>query len=210
MKLTNKKFFLGFSLLACLMLGVVFGKSVISQFYPSVSYMESPSYMYVGGGVPVYAQHAVTVIIGDVQEVQPLYYKENSGVIAQQDVKIDVKEVLKGDINVKSLSLLVDGGQTVYGEPTEFGVSFKQGEKVLLFLGKDSSGNSFLYAGPNGKYLIDQNDNAISATGEKVSLADARAQISYAVKNPIKIISAPQVPYTGEVHPTQAGNNPMQ
>jgi hypothetical protein len=201
MKLTNKKFLLGFSLLACLILGVVFGKSFISQFYSSVSNIESPSYAYVGGGVPVYAQHAVTVIIGDVKDVKPLYDKGNSGVISQQAVTIDVKEVLKGDANMKSLSMLVDAGPIAFGAPPESGVVFNQGEKVLLFLGKDGSGNYFLYAGPNGKYLIDQNDNAISFSGEKVSLAYARAQISYAVKNPIKIISAPAASYSGEVSP---------
>jgi hypothetical protein len=205
MKLLENKYVLGFSLLFFLALGVVFGKSIFLQFYPpvshSASYAEAPSYMYLGGGVPVYAQEAPAIIIGEVKGVGDPYLQKAGNIIPKQNVSIDVKEVLKGVASMKNVNVVIDAEKTMAGEPIG-GVSFKQGEKVLLFMGMDSAGDYVSFAGPAGKYLIDENNNVISNTGEKLSMGDMRVQISSAMKAlPILMHNTTPVPYSGEVTP---------
>jgi hypothetical protein len=208
MKFTNKKYILGLSFLACLILGVVFGKSIISQIYhPSVIYMDIPSHLYIGGGIPVYAQEAPTIIIGEVKNIGEPIHIDNGTITqpTQQEINIDVTEVLKGDTSIKNISVFTNIEKTVDGVPVAE-VSFKQGEKVLLFLGEDFSGNYVTFAGPAGKYIIDNNDNVSSSSGSdiflKISLADAKTKISDAMKAPpmIKHNSEP-TPFSGEVSP---------
>ncbi len=201
MKFTNKTYSFGLTLLLCLVTGVVFGKAILSQLYqPATNYVEVPSYIYVGGGIPTYTSDASAIIIGEVEEIGSIYYRGEGNAIPKQNANIDVKEVLKGDIGMGTITIIIDGETAVSGEHVG-SVSFKQGEKVLLFIGKNNLGEYVPYAGPNGKYLIDENTNVISITGEKLSLTDVRTKISDALKNPVKISHSVSVPFSGEVMP---------
>jgi hypothetical protein len=198
MKFTNKKYILGFSFLACLILGVVFGKSIISQFYPQTS--NTISHIYMSGGIPVYAQESPAIIIGKVKKVSTPYYRKEGNVIPQQDVNIDVEEIIKGDADMKNITIVIDGGETI--DKQQGGdVSFKQGEKVLLFFGKTTMGYYMPIGGPNGKYLIDENNEVSGINGFKMSLTDVRVQISDALKAPPILKHTDPVPFSGEVSP---------
>jgi len=169
---------------------------------PPVYCPDAPSIMHISGGIPMYSQEAPAIIIGDVKAVGASYYKY-SGVLSQQNVDIDIEEVLKGDADMKSVTIVIGGGTDMCD------ISFKQGEKVLLFIGKNFYGDYFTFAGPNGKYLIDQNGN-VSGDGIvfPIPLADVKAGISDAMKAPPMLKHNPPVPYTGEGHAGQTGSNP--
>jgi hypothetical protein len=152
----------------------------------------------------VYAQESPSIVIGEVKEVGDPYFRKVGNVVSQQNVVIDIKEVIKGDANMKSVTLVIDGGKTIDGEPVG-DVSFKQGEKVLLFFGKTTLGDYIPIGGPNGKYLIDANNNVTGINGFSKPLTDARQIISDALKVPYIHVSSPSVPYSGEVSPTMSG-----
>lgn len=212
MKLRNNKYLLGFSFLACLAIGIVFGKYIIPRVYsPDSSYAVSSSNMvgsgniYVGGGIPVYAQEASPIIIGEVKGISdPVDNSWPTSVprLFLQHVNVDVNEVLKGNAALKSVNVRVDVVQTADGRFVPE-VSFKPGEKVLLFLSEDSLGNYGIFGGPYGKYLIDTNDDVTSLEEAKMPLADAKTKISEAMKAPPILQHSPPVPYSGEANPTQ-------
>lgn len=200
MKVTNKKYLLGFSLLACLVMGGLLTKFIFGGFFqPATTYVDSVDHLYMGGGVSVYTQNADAIIIGEVKEVTDPYLPKGGGISVQQDGKVDIKEVLKGDIKMTTVTITeladqvegftIDGGvPSLKGRPG----LLRPGENVLLFLGTTNEGNYVVFAGPYGKYLIDQNNNVTSIGDFRMSLSDLKAQIQEALKNPLpKSVPAP-------------------
>jgi hypothetical protein len=224
MKKLHKNYLMELGLLVCLIAGAFLWQPVVSRIQLPVAHVvtydrhyrlwkdlaylisntpepspapcagEAPSFMYIGGGIPMYSQEAPVIIIGEVKKVGVPYYKY-SDVLSQQDVDIDVAEVLKGNYEMKHVTVVTGGGTDMCD------VIFKQGEKILLFLGGNGRGAYASFVGPNGKYLIDQNGNVRGdGIAFPIPLADVKVQISDSMKAPPLLSHPTPIPYTGEVH----------
>ncbi len=144
---------------------------------------------YVGRDIAQYSKDVNAIILGSVSDVGEPYLRDDRGLTSQQDIKISVSEVIKGDIKANSdISLLIEGGQNVLISEnqktvvrSEESALFSEGEKVLLFLGMNSRGDYVSYAGPYGKYLIDEQLNVTSIGGFEMSLSELKDKIKAAL-----------------------------
>lgn len=194
MKASTKKYWLGFSILACLAIGASISKPVMSWLNPGVTYLSRTIHgSYIGRNISTYTQEAAAIIIGEVKEVGKPYVRPDRGYTSQQDIHIDVKEVMKGDPTLKTLKILIEGGHAVAQSKngdihfiSEEEELFKPGEKILLFVGKTSWNDYVAFAGPYGKYLIDQNNNVKGVGGFQMPLEKLKSQIQEALKLPYK------------------------
>ncbi|MFA6888583.1 MAG: hypothetical protein WC254_03735 [Candidatus Woesearchaeota archaeon] len=168
MKLRNKYLFIG-SFILCLTLIVIFAYCYFktdaeSELLPSeTDYFIQVS--YIARDIPYYTHDASAIIIGTVQEV-------NSPYVKIEYVTIGVDEVLKGDSQMTNVTIYVD-------KHIVDGVSFVLGENVLLFLGTDTEGSFIDYAGPYGKYLINDEGTTVTSFPDfNMSLKDLKWQIN--------------------------------
>lgn len=194
MKTSTKKYLFGLSILTCLIVGAWIINPIMAWLNPSVHYPGRSSHSaYVGRNITNYTQDATSIIIGEVKELSDPYIVQN-GTISQQNLVIHIEEVLKGDPNMTKITLLIDDEYAV--EKSENGkVKFiplkgknvyKPGEKILLFVGQLTEGHYVPYAGPYGKYLIDEQQNVSSIGNFKMSLKELKSQIKEALKLPPK------------------------
>lgn len=191
MKTHTKNYLIGFSVLAFFVIGALLAKPVLSWLTPAVVYKEGAiSASYMARNIKVYSQEAAAIVIGEVRGVGAPYLREDRGITSQQDILIALQEVLKGDLNSKELKVLIQGGQVVFkskeGEVTflnEAGEDlFKPGEKILLFVGKTTWNDYVPFAGPYGKYLIDERNNVTSIGNFRMPLEDLKEEIRGALR----------------------------
>lgn len=195
MKNHIKKYWLVLSLGGFLILGALTMNFFISKLYQAGTTFSSVSGLYMRRNIPTYAQEAGGIVIGKVATVSASYLHKDRGFTSQQDVIVDVEEVIKGDRNMKSLKVLLEGTQMVsvqegkepiFTSDDESQVIFKPGEKVLLFLGVTNWGDYVPFAGPYGKYLIDENNNVQSIGEFSMSLEKLKSQINEGLKLPVR------------------------
>lgn len=191
MKSKKVKYVWGLSLLAFLVIGVIFSKPLMSLFNGSAStYVDAPDAIYVARDMKTYTHQADIILLGTVRTVTDPYLKSATGITLMQDAQIDVSEVLKGDPNLKNIKVSRLADQIEGFSPENLAELrgktglLKPQEKVLLFLGKDSAGDYVVFGGPNGKYLIDQNNNVTSEGDYRSSLDALKTQIQTELKNP--------------------------
>jgi hypothetical protein len=189
MKPAIKKYLLGLSILGCLVMGVFLAKPITSWLYPTTSSTSVHS-LYVARDINEYSKQANAIIIGEVREVSDPYTVEG-GVISQQNVTINVQEVLKGDPTMTDIRLLIRGEYTAHKSERDR-VSFvaeeekniyKPGEKILLFVGKTTWNEYVPFAGPYGKYLIDENNNVSSIGDFQMPLEELKTEIQKNLKS---------------------------
>lgn len=187
MLLINKKY-IAISIFGCLILGIIIYKPIMSVFQHTETLIDAPDAIYMARDITTYTQQSDLIIIGKVTEVNDPYVIGDT-VTLQQDAQIDVQEVLKGDpaiksVKVEGLANQIEGGYWPEKLATLKGTYglLVSGEKVLLFVGKETSGRYVVFAGPLGKYLIDDNNNVSSTTDFKMSLQDLKVKIQDALK----------------------------
>lgn len=187
MKSLNKNYFWGLGLALCLVLGFFLGKSF---FTPSGTYIEAPDAIYVARDITSYTNQADVIVVGTVREVNDPYITSATGITLLQDAQVDVLEVLKGDRNMKNVKVSRLADQIEGFSPENISALkgktglLKPGEKVLLFLGKDSAGDFVVFGGPYGKYLIDE-INGVSGEGDfRMTLDHLKSQIQETLKSP--------------------------
>lgn len=206
MKPRNKKLLLGIGILACLILvlGAMFWKRVVSTFYIPFSNYGGGGAAYIRGSIPIDSQESSLIIIGVVKDVGVPISRGMPNLVDRQffqNINVDVNEVLKGGTSMKSVKVVTDVDQSPDGTFTPE-VSFKPGEKVLLFLGEDSTGNYGVFVGAGGKFLIDENNEVSGMFVYKMPMSDMKAEVSDAMKAPPIIVhNTTPVPYSGEVSP---------
>lgn len=175
MKTKNKKYLLGVSLIACLVTGGLFAKSILSWLYPSVVSVHS---LVIARDIPVYTHESAAIIVGVVQEVSEPYWGDDHAMV-QRDVEIAVDEVLKGDPQMTDVTVTMEGGKI--GKErfiVEDAVRFQLDEEVLLFLGVNHEEDYVVFAGPYGKYLISDDGTVVSSIGDfTMPLDDLKEEI---------------------------------
>jgi hypothetical protein len=199
MKTVIKKYLLSFSILTSLVMGTLIAQPAISLIYPTSTDMNSDiAYSthaaYMGRDINRYTQEATAIMIGKVRAVSQPYLREGRGITSQQNIQIDIEEVLKGDPNVSDMNILIEGGHTVVKSeennigfmPEEKENLFEPGEKILLFIGKTTEGDYVPFAGPYGKYLIDENENVTSIGDFRMSFKELKTQIQEALRLPVQ------------------------
>lgn len=166
-KIISVKTVLVGSLALVFCLGMYFSKTLQSSFLPRNNVTSHST--IVGGGIPEYSKMADAIVIGVVEEVGQPYWQETQDEqhdLIQRDATIRVEEILKGETNIIDLTLVLQGG--TIGDTSvlaENEAKFKQGEKVLLFIGTNSEGDNVVFAGSSGKYLINQEETEVTSTG---------------------------------------------
>lgn len=131
---------------------------------------------YLARSIPSYTQDVPAIVIGTVTKVSEPY------------VELTVSEVLKGDKSMTTVTVFVDDhtivqidetGKTII--PGKEPPLFTEGERVLVFLGMTSLGEYVSYAGANGKYLIDSENNTTSIGDFTMPLSELKAKIQEAL-----------------------------
>lgn len=187
MKTTNS--LLIFSLLACLGVGLTFGKYLNSLGSTNQIVRMPIDESVIARDINIYSREAAAIVVGKITNVGTPYLREDRGTTSQQDIEIDVEEVLKGNgigANVKVLiegghSVVIDGDKKTIG-PESNGDLFVIDEKVLLFIGTNSQNDHVVFAGEYGKYLIDENGNVTSVGDFSMPLIDLKAKIQEALE----------------------------
>ncbi len=154
---------------------------------------------YAAWNVVLYTQVSDVIIIGEVKSVgKPYLLPEYMNV--DQQAEIDVHEVLKGDPDMKTLTVsdlvgVIDLPAERKDVPLEkINGILEPHEKILLFVSKNAEGNYVPIAGPSSKFVIDEeHDSAIRNGGFEMSLKELKAQIKEAMKLPIKKQEVPPV-----------------
>lgn len=186
MKIKSKKL-LVLTMFACLVMGGLLVKPIHSFIYPSVSFMHS---VVIARDINLYIQSADAIVVGEVNEVSDPYFLQGTKMI-QKDVIINVSEILKGDNDITDVSVVVQGGQIGRKKIiVEDGVQLREGEHVLLFLGTNSENEYVVFAGPYGKYLIDENNTVTSIGDFAMDLDDLKAEIKDSLENGEEILPA--------------------
>ncbi|MFA4815580.1 MAG: hypothetical protein WC924_01840 [Candidatus Gracilibacteria bacterium] len=193
MKSKNWKYVLGLSLTAFVAMGILVAKTVTqsgSHFDNESIIVGSVQSSYIARDINLYTESVPVIVIGSVAKVGEPYLRDDRGLTSQQNIQIRVEEVLKGDLSISNLSILIEGGQTVLVKDEQKGVVsgddsafFTIGENVLLFLGTNSYGDYVVFAGPNGKYLIDEQNTVTSIGDFEMPLKELRAKINAALQN---------------------------
>jgi|GEM_PF-3419854 len=176
MKNRSKAYLLVFSLLGVVVLGGVFAKSLEPESLEGPTAVTGGA-LVVTPDILVYSQGAEAIIVGTVKEIVDY---PNQTYIPLLNAKIEVEEALRGDPAMTDVVVMIPAPtQNVLLEDT---VTLAEGERVLLFLKTDASGNIVVIGHDAGKCLVDENDNV---TGEPVftmPLADLKAKIRDALE----------------------------
>lgn len=191
MKATTKKIFLSFTVLAALTTGGLFGRSFISWFIPTTNptnhiISDSIDAVIITPDIKVYSEGSSAIIVGTVKEV--VDHSNKTGIPSTRIVKdahVDISEVLKGDPSMTTVSVYLLGGFTGSDAP-EDEVLLQPGEKVLLFLGKDSEGNYVVAGQSAGKCLIDKDGNVTGAPVFTMPLALLETKIREALASSVQ------------------------
>lgn len=132
------------------------------------------------GGIPENTEMAQIIVIGEIVKISDL--SERTGLSYPRsiiDAEIQVSEVLKGDPDTSEVIV------TAFAENenvwTEDSVSLKVGERILVMLAVDAEGNNVIFAGPDGKFVIDENNQVKDGTGAMISLENLKMQIAEAL-----------------------------
>ena len=181
MKRTIKKRLMALSLVSCLAAGVVSQKVFSAWLSPSTVTLSA---LTIARDFAVYTNEADTIIIGQVETLGDPYFNQDNS-IPQRNVTIAVEDILKGDDDMEdTVSVVVQGGQIGRTKVlVEDEARLIPGERVLLFLGMNNFGESVVFAGPYGKYLIDNNDEATSMGGFKMPLDELVSTIEAELDN---------------------------
>lgn len=174
-KIVNK--LLPFSLLAFLTLGFFVSSFGADEGGPQETHntqtpvLISSDSILVPRDISSYSKEAASIVIGEVKEVRATTNAYRSEAI------LKITDVLKGTPS-DSMTVLLDA------QGLEDAPMLIKGEKVLLFLAWNTEAQKFtIYAGDNGKYLINPDDSVIGAGDFKVKLSDFEIQISSALSN---------------------------
>ncbi|MFA5788597.1 MAG: hypothetical protein WC924_01860 [Candidatus Gracilibacteria bacterium] len=136
-----------------------------------------------------YTEDAPAIVIGQVTKVgEP--YLENQGFGSIQEIELAVTEVLKGNRSMTNVTIIVRGHEIVQVDGTGKSIIpgnepplFIEGEHVLVFLGMNGQGEYVSFAGPYGKYLIDDELNVTSIGDFTMPLKELKAKIDAALQN---------------------------
>ena len=133
--------------------------------------------------IPLFSHEASGIIVGTIHAIGPARWSPDHATV-EREVMVDVEEDLKGDFQSSQVVVAVEGGSVpgrtvLVGE----GVGLEQGEHVLLFLGRNTRGEFVVFAGPVGKYLIDD-AGVVTSVGEfSMSLTELENQIFDALEH---------------------------
>jgi len=157
---------------------LIFGSLFAKFFEPETIEGSDPidlvSSLVVAPDISIYSGTAIIIIVGEVSEVID---RPNANNVL--DAKIKVDEVLKGDPDINSVTVMMIG--TSKNEWIEDSVMLTQGEKVLLFLGTNGEGDYVVLGGAVGKALIDENNNVIGEPVFTMPLEELKAKIKDAL-----------------------------
>src|SRR5262245_14420425 len=128
MKAATKTYLLGFSLFTSLVMGFLIANLHRSNTPSNSSIAYAIHTAYMGRDINIYTQEATAIIIGQVREISEPYLREDRGITSQQDIKIDVQEILKGNGNISDINILNEGVYTVV-QSEKNGISFISEEK---------------------------------------------------------------------------------
>lgn len=191
MKAKTKNSVLILSLSAFLILGIVSTNAVLEKDDTPVTGEPLTTISFhalsVARDIDVYSQDVPAIVIGKITKVgEP--YLEGQGFGSKQEVELEISEVLKGDKNMTTVTILVRGHEIVQVDESGRSIIpgnepplFIEGENVLVFLGMTSAGEYVSYAGPYGKYLIDAQNKTTSLGDFTMPLSELKAQIQEAL-----------------------------
>lgn len=123
-----------------------------------------------------YSKLADAIVIGKVGRSSEPYMRMDEAMV-QRDVRFEVSDVLKGDFAWDEITVVVEGGtldrQTIVVEEA---ARLNSGEECLLFLGTNTQGEFVVFAGPQGKYLIN-GSRVVGADNFGASLSELENRI---------------------------------
>lgn len=140
--------------------------------------------LVISKDIPIYTKESAAIIIGTVRNIDFPRWNDDYSMI-EREAKVSIDEVIKGDPSWREVSIILEGGD-LNGKKiiVEDEADIVAGEKVLLFLGKNSEGKYVIFAGMNGKYIIDSDFEKVSdSEGKVLSLKELKSQISTALGN---------------------------
>lgn len=191
MKPKTKNTVLILSLSTFLILGMVSSKVLLEK--TGIVVPEEPlttvsfHTLSIARDIELYTKDVPAIVIGTVTKVSEPYLEEE-GFNTRQDVELTVSEVLKGDKSMTTVNVLVRNHELVQIDETGKTIIpgkepplFTEGERVLVFLGMTSLGEYVSYAGANGKYLIDSENNTTSIGDFTMPLSELKAKIQEAL-----------------------------
>lgn len=182
MKTLKTPYRLILSLALFLLAGVFLG----GEYYTSLSNTDSKEPIMLTsdsiravGGIPMYAESATAIILGEVKTVAT--HPNNTNIPYTRsvlDATVEVNSILKGNSQMTEVTIKMIGGQSgMVTDEVDF-VTLTPGEKVLLFLAVDADGDTVVFGDAYGKYLID-GQGVVSGPllDAPITLADLKAQI---------------------------------
>ena len=119
----------------------------------------------VAPDIKVYSEAAVAIVIGTVEKIENNF------------ANISISEVLKGDSQMKSISISVPASQE------EEATVLAQGEYALFFICKNTAGDHLVCAGNAGKVLIDKDGTTKGVAAFTMPLTELKMKISEALKS---------------------------
>jgi hypothetical protein len=183
----NKTPLLVLSTIACLGIGLTFGKYLDFKDSTNQIVRMPIDESVIARDINLYSKEAAAIVVGKVTKVGIPYLREDRGTTSQQEVEITAEEVLKGNIgaNVKVLiegghSVVIEGDKKMIGSENN-GDLFSLDEEVLIFIGTNGQNDYVVFAGEYGKYLIDDSGNVSSAGDFSMPLAELKAKIKEAL-----------------------------
>lgn len=114
----------------------------------------------VAPDIKIYSEAAVAIVIGTVEKIENNF------------ANISISEVLKGDAQIKSISVSIPDSQV------EDSTVLGQGEYGLFFVCKNTVGDYLVCAGNAGKVLIDKDGNLKGASAFVMPLIELKTKIS--------------------------------
>lgn len=161
------------------LLGAVLGGYFTSGWYQGTT-VEVES-QYVKATDDEMARNAVAIVEGTVAKIHPSYVSEADPKfpMVYTEIEIAVKEVLKGSVPTRLLVRVPGGTAGKLNMKVEAGPStWTPNSKVILFLAQDGSGIYSLWAGPYGKFVIENGLAHNTGSGNSKDLNQLMAVIA--------------------------------
>lgn len=189
MKKIKHAYRLLFSLTLFLLAGILVGRSYVSlSAGEQKSTMLEPDSIQAVGGIPMYTDRATMIIVGKVKTVVDHPNDTNIPYTRSVlDAVVEVNSVLKGDPQIREVTVKMIGGQEGMVSSGEGFITLSPEENVLLFLVQDSDGDTVVLGDSYGKYSIDRSGKAIGADGLKLDLIELKNQIADALSSEQKL-----------------------
>ena len=119
----------------------------------------------VARDIPTYTRQAKSVVVGTVVEIGDPYEFDlgvNCETTIRHDVTVAVERVLHGEDEGSQVTLAVEGGsignETVTAQDE---AAFRDGERVLVFVGTNEDGDDIVFAGAYGKLTVSKDGASV-------------------------------------------------